>query len=223
MADPIELVPGRELSIEQLVVEYHAVLYRYAFRLSGSVSDAEDLSQQVFLIAQQKASQVREQGNMRAWLFTVLRNCYLKNCRRNIPVPAANLDLDIESVADELEVSEFDEQLLQAAIGELADEFKLVVLMFYFEEQSYREIAEALDIPIGTVMSRLSRAKGYLRRRLSQHELDDREPQPSKFNTNTLKSSQSENDQSNNIIEPLKTDKPATPHARVQGLKMAKP
>jgi RNA polymerase sigma-70 factor (ECF subfamily) len=61
---------------------------------------------------------------------------------------------------------------LQAAINELADEFKLVVMMFYFEGLSYRQIADQLHLPLGTVMSRLSRAKGHLRARL--FETDER-------------------------------------------------
>jgi RNA polymerase sigma-70 factor (ECF subfamily) len=81
---------------------------------------------------------------------------------------AANvIDLNVDEVAGTPEVDEVDREQLAAALTELPDEFRLVVLMFYFEELSYQEIAESLDIPIGTVMSRLSRAKGHLRQRLS--------------------------------------------------------
>ncbi len=69
---------------------------------------------------------------------------------------------------DELLEPDIDSEALQAAIGSLGDEFRIVVLMFYFEHCSYRKIAEALDIPLGTVMSRLARAKGYLRRSLGE-------------------------------------------------------
>jgi RNA polymerase sigma-70 factor, ECF subfamily len=156
--------------IAQLVADHHAVLYRYAYRLSGSVADAEDLTQQVFLIAQQKLDQVRDPHKARSWLFTVLRNCYLKNCRRPPPRTASSSELDLytvpEAVSDQ-DDQEIDGDQLQAAIGTLADEFKLVVLLFYFEHRSYREIAELLDVPLGTVMSRLARAKAQLRRVLS--------------------------------------------------------
>ena len=160
------------LSIAQLVEEHHAVLYRYAYRLTGSVADAEDLSQQVFLIAQEKVDQVRQEACVRGWLFAVLRNAWFKRQRKRQPVRAADLDLNIDNIAEELpsEVA-IDPEQVQAAINELADEFKSVLLLFYFENCSYREIAKQLDLPLGTVMSRLSRAKGHLRARLFEPEL----------------------------------------------------
>ncbi len=139
-------------------------LYRYAYRLSGSVHDAEDLTQQTFLVAREKLSQVREAEHVRGWLCTVLRNCYLRGFRQHVPTPAANLELKMDDVAEEADESPIDSEQLQAALGQLPADFRLVLLMFYFEESSYREIANALAIPLGTVMSRLARAKNYLRR-----------------------------------------------------------
>src|SRR5688572_30030058 len=72
-ASPSDCLAG-PLSIESLVLEHHAVLYRYAFRLTGRVQDAEDLVQQTFLAAQQKLDQLRSVETARAWLFTILRN-----------------------------------------------------------------------------------------------------------------------------------------------------
>jgi RNA polymerase sigma-70 factor (ECF subfamily) len=85
-------------------------------------------------------------------------------------VAAANLELDVEAIPDILPEDEIDSDLLQLAIDELKDDYKLVLVMFYFEECSYKEIAAKLSIPIGTVMSRLARAKGHLRARLFQAE-----------------------------------------------------
>jgi len=154
------------VEIGTLVTEHHEALYRYAYRLSGSVPDAEDLTQQVFLVAQQKLPQLRDGQNARRWLYTILRHCYLKGFRRRVPVPAASLALDIENVAQEVIEREIDEERLQAALDELPENFKVVLMLFYFERRPYREIAKQLDLPIGTVMSRLSRAKGHLRQRL---------------------------------------------------------
>ena len=90
-------------------------------------------------------------------------------------MPAGGLEIDINSVPDrateespasETDIEPIGPEQLQAAIDELPDEFRIPVLMFYFEDSSYREIAEQLDLPPGTVMSRLSRAKSHLRRRL---------------------------------------------------------
>ncbi len=162
--------------VGQLVSDYHQALYRYAFRLAGSAADAEDLTQQVFLIAQQKLDQLRDANCVRAWLFTVLRNCYLKTRRQRVPLPAAAVELDINLVPDAVTANDIDSERLQAAINSLDDDFKVTLLLFYFEHRSYREIAEVLEIPIGTVMSRLARAKSRLRQQLGEPD-DQRPPQ----------------------------------------------
>ena len=154
------------LDMRTLVGDHHRDVYRYAYRLTGRVADAEDLTQQTFLIAQQRLHQVRQPERVLSWLFAVLRTCYLKSERKFVPLPATGIELDVDSIPDGTAEKTIDEELLQAAIDELPDEFKLVLVMFYFEECSYKEIAEKLQIPIGTVMSRLTRAKGRLRARL---------------------------------------------------------
>jgi RNA polymerase sigma-70 factor (ECF subfamily) len=160
------------VNIEALVAEHHAGLYRYAFRLTGAQCDAEDLTQQTFLAAQQKLDQLRDPQNSRGWLFTILRNCYRKNARKRTPWVAASLDLDMDSIPQVHNEIGIDEEQLQKAINDLPDEFKLVLLMFYFEQCSYREIAQRLDVPPGTVMSRLARAKRHLRSRLFDSHAD---------------------------------------------------
>lgn len=74
--------------------------------------------------------------------------------------------MSVEEIADRHVDDDIDRERLQLALDELPDEYRLVVAMFYFEELSYKEIASELELPIGTVMSRLSRAKGRLRHRL---------------------------------------------------------
>ena len=161
------------IDLPSLVAAHHAAMYRYAYRLSGCAAEAEDLTQQAFLIAQRKLHQLRETERAGAWLFAVLRSCFLKSLRRQRPTTAAALNLEVEQFAGPTPaVDEFDRERLAAALADLPDEFRLVVLMFYFEELSYQEIAEQLEIPIGTVMSRLSRAKGHLRKRLGDMECD---------------------------------------------------
>lgn len=154
-----------------LVADHHAALYRYAYRLSGSAADAEDLVQQTFLTAAAKLDQVRSAEGVRSWLYAVLRNTWLKSCRKRGPVRAGDLDLALESIPEELpETPLVDREELQAALDGLPEEFKIVVLMFYYEHCSYQEIADKLGLPIGTVMSRLSRAKSQLRVRLFPDE-----------------------------------------------------
>jgi RNA polymerase sigma-70 factor, ECF subfamily len=156
------------LDIAQLVADHHQALYRYAYRLTGSQADAEDLTQQAFLVAHQRSDQVRQREHIRGWLTAIVRNCYLKTCRRREPLSAASIDLDINTVAAEPLPEAIDSAQLQSAINELDDDFKTVIVLFYFEFRSYRTIAALLDIPEGTVMSRLARAKAHLRRRLAQ-------------------------------------------------------
>ena len=169
------------LDIAQLVAAYHAAVYRYAFRLTGSAADAEDLTQQTFLIAQQRLNQIREPDKADRWLFAVLRSCFLKNRRRRNPVSAANLELEIENIPEPPSAVEaIDGELLQQVLNELPDEYRLVVVMFYFEECSYKEIAKQLDIPIGTVMSRLHRGRARIRTHLEGNGFDPRSGSPDK-------------------------------------------
>ena len=151
-------------AIGRLVDEHHRVLFAYAYRLTGAIPDAEDLTQQTFLTAQEKLGQLRSPASVRSWLFTILRNHFLKDCQKKRPQAACNLDLNINSVPDTIpREDEIDREKLQLALDELAPNYRLVLTMFYFEDCSYREIAERLDMPMGTVMSRLARAKGHLR------------------------------------------------------------
>lgn len=155
-----------QVDIEHLVHEHHADVYRYARRLCGQVADAEDLVQQAFLSAQRKLDQLREPCKARAWLLAITRNCFLKSCRKRRPQASSALEFDLDQIPLPAEDSAVDADALQEAVQELPEEFRVVVLMFYFEFLSYREIAQQLDVPIGTVMSRLARAKKYLRQRL---------------------------------------------------------
>lgn len=155
-------------SLAELIETFHAPLYRYAFRLTGQTADAEDLTQQAFLVAQRKRHQIREAERAGAWLFAVLRSCYLKSKRKNSPTTLGDGSMEDFEAVESSALHVLDREKLQAALLDLPDEFRVVVLMFYFEELSYKEIAEQVGIPIGTVMSRLSRAKNHLRSRLGE-------------------------------------------------------
>jgi RNA polymerase sigma-70 factor (ECF subfamily) len=158
------------MDIAQLVADYHQAVYRYAYRLTGTVADAEDLTQQAFLVAHDKLGQLREDGKARSWLFAILRNHFLKQCRKELPTVAADLQLNIDNIPDAGYKSEIDQERLQQVLDELPEKYRTVLVMFYFEDVGYREMAEALGVPIGTIMSRLARAKGVLRSRLLDAE-----------------------------------------------------
>ena len=152
--------------LAELARAHHAAVYRYAYRLCGNATEAEDLTQQTFLIAVRKVHQMREADRACSWLLAVVRSCFLKSLRKLRPVAVGGLEEEPEQTDGTPELDEVDRERLTAALTDLPGEFRVVVLMFYFEELSYQEIASELEIPIGTVMSRLSRAKGHLRRRL---------------------------------------------------------
>lgn len=153
------------LTLFDLVERHYALLYRYAYRLTGSEADAEDLTQQTFLIAQSKLDQLREADRAKSWLCTILRNVYLKELRGPSCVPAGSLESIVEPEWRGAE-PEFDQEQLQNVLNDLPEEYRTPLILFYFQEFSYKEIAEQMGVPAGTVMSRLSRGKAYLRQRL---------------------------------------------------------
>jgi RNA polymerase sigma-70 factor (ECF subfamily) len=157
--------------LAQLVAEHHEAVFRWAFRLCGSTTDAEDLTQQTFLTAGRCWNQLRDRAAARAWLSAILRTCFLKSVRRRRPLAAADHELDLDHLPGPApEPSAVDSERLQQALDALSPEARVILNLFYFEDRSYREIAAALEIPVGTVMSRLSRAKEQLRRRLAERE-----------------------------------------------------
>jgi len=160
-------LPGSPKVIQRLVEENADALYRYAYRLSGSSADAEDLVQDTFCKAQQRLSQLRDPSRARPWLFSILRNAYLHQLRAARSQPCVSLEA-AGDVAEPLPESlpEVDPEQLQQALNELPEVYRTPIILFYFEEFSYRDVAEQMDLPIGTVMSRLARAKSYLRARL---------------------------------------------------------
>jgi RNA polymerase sigma-70 factor (ECF subfamily) len=153
--------------VERLVDEHYLALYRYAFRLSGAAADAEDLTQEAFCKAQANIAQLRDAARARPWLFSILRNAYLHRRRSDKTVPMVSLD----GVGDVAEVAagplpDVDPEQLQRALDDLAEVYRTPIILYYFEDFTYRDIAEQMDLPIGTVMSRLARAKAWLRSRL---------------------------------------------------------
>jgi RNA polymerase sigma-70 factor (ECF subfamily) len=159
--------PGSPATVQRLVDEHYVALYRYAFRLSGSAGDAEDLTQEAFCKAQLNLAQLRDPTRAKPWLFSILRRAFLHRVRAErqqhcIPLEGVG-DLP-ERLPDPL--PEIDPEQLQRALDELPEVFRTPILLYYFEDFSYRDIAEQMDLPLGTVMSRLARAKTHLRTRL---------------------------------------------------------
>lgn len=155
------------LNVAELVDLHYQALFRYAYRLAGSASDAEDLTQETFCKAQAHWRQLRDPSQARAWLFSILRNAYLQRCRHKKQACEVPLE-DLLEEAQEPLLSPWpvEPERLQDALHRLPEEFRTPIILYYFEEFSYKEIADQMAVPIGTVMSRLSRAKAWLRQHL---------------------------------------------------------
>jgi RNA polymerase sigma-70 factor (ECF subfamily) len=161
--------PGSKRQVQKLVEEHYGSLYCYAYRLCGSAQDAEDLTQDTFCQAQLKLGQLRDIHRAKPWLFSILRNAYLHRLRASKVARSISLNGvgEIPERAPEA-LPEIDPAHLQQALNELPEVFRTPIILYYFEDFSYRDIADQMDLPLGTVMSRLARAKAHLRARLAQ-------------------------------------------------------
>ena len=164
-------LPGGQRAVQRLVDEHYEALYRYAYGLSGAADQAADLTQETFCKAHAQLSQLRDPQRAKPWLYSILRNAYLHRARSE----RQHRVLPLESVAELNELPpdpfpEIEPEKLQAALNDLPEGFRTPLLLFYFQEFSYRDIAAQMDLPIGTVMSRLARAKAFLRERLAPAE-----------------------------------------------------
>ncbi len=149
-----------------LVDAHYAPLYRFALSLARNQADAGDLVQQTFYIWATKGHALREAAKAKTWLFTTLYREFLRGRRREArstsleDLPPGGSELAAEEVD---RVARLDAGVVMAALQEVDEIFRAPLTLFYLEELSYAEIAAALEVPIGTVMSRLSRGKAQLR------------------------------------------------------------
>ena len=157
--------------------EYLDGLYGYAIVLSHNRAEAEDLVQETCLRALRAIGGLRADGSVKGWLFAILRNIWLNQLRQSRTAPdLIELDADDDGAnepADEAEdpysayANRVEREQVRAAIQQLPQEFREIILLREYEELSYQEIAALLDCPPGTVMSRLARARSKLRDLLS--------------------------------------------------------
>jgi RNA polymerase sigma-70 factor, ECF subfamily len=169
--------PGDAFAKHELGGEYVDGLYGYAMVLTRNRAEAEDLVQETYVRALGAVGRLREDSNVKGWLFTILRNLWFNELRKRRSSPAI-VDIDgddytahslVENTrnAHELFVSNEDSYIVRSAINDLPVEFREIILLREFEELSYQEIADVLGCPAGTVMSRLGRARAKLRTALA--------------------------------------------------------
>jgi RNA polymerase sigma factor (sigma-70 family) len=156
---------AHELNLEAVVGRFYASLYRFALSLTKNEVEAGDLTQQTFFILAQRSYQIRDSSKVKCWLFTTLRREFLRTLRVQSSHPHVEFRQEIHDgpsmSADALRA--LDAKIVLDALTQIEPTYRTAVELFYLSEMSYREIAEALEIPIGTVMSRLSRGKDQLK------------------------------------------------------------
>jgi len=158
------------LDFEGLVARYYGPLYQFAFSLTRSEADACDLTQQTFYVWANKGHQLRDSEKVKTWLFTTLHRQFLESRRRQIRFPHQEL----EAAETELPVllpsaiSQLDTALVLTMLGRVDEVFQAPVSLFYLQDHSYKEIAEILELPLGTVKSRISRGIGQLQKLLAK-------------------------------------------------------
>src|ERR1051326_544771 len=175
---------GEQGAFDKLVRAYEKRVYNLAYRLSGHYDEANDISVDAFIRVFQALKLFRGEANFSTWLFRIVTNVYLDRRKRTRNKQHLSLEEYIEleenSVARQIEdpsptPSEVAEQrerhdVLQSAIASLPDYQRAMVVLYHTEGLSYDEIASVMELPIGTVKSRLNRARLMLREKLEPHK-----------------------------------------------------
>ncbi|MFA6240252.1 MAG: sigma-70 family RNA polymerase sigma factor [Candidatus Hydrogenedentales bacterium] len=181
MADTAQEALPRSPEFEKLVLEHMDMLYAVALRHTRNTADALDLTQNTILKALRFHGKFEKGTYIKAWLLTILRNTFINEYRRKArrppfveltgAEPAADTSPDPEIRYDPInksssEMMELLDDEVKNAVESLPDDFRQAVIMADLEDMSYKEIAEKMDCPLGTVMSRLYRGRKLLREQL---------------------------------------------------------
>lgn len=153
----------------ELVDAHYQALYRFGYSLTRSPDRAADLVQETFCIWAVKNSQLRDRSKAKTWLFTTLHREFLGQRRKMVRFSDEPIDenaLGVEAGGENDAERQMDGQRAVELLREMDGIYQAPLALFYLQQHSYKEIAEILDVPIGTVMSRLSRGKELLRKRM---------------------------------------------------------
>src|SRR4029077_4392137 len=162
-----------DIEFENLVRLYYRDLYRFGLSLTGSEADAADLTQETFYIWAKTGDTAHKAGSVKSWLFTTLHREFLKTRRRRNRFSTESIGEGPERLPNvQADCAErVDSRTLLRILGEITEDFRAPLVLYYMEDLSYKEIADVLALPLGTVQSRIARAKIQLLRRLSDTNL----------------------------------------------------
>jgi RNA polymerase sigma-70 factor, ECF subfamily len=150
---------------EAIVSEYYEPLFRFAMSLTRTESDALDLTQHTFQVWARKGHQLRDITKVKTWLYTTLHRAYLHTRRRQSRFPHQ----DLEEVIDQLPAvspvlsDRVDSLQVLPALAKVHETYQAAVALYYLEDYAYKDIAFILDVPVGTVKSRIARGIAQLR------------------------------------------------------------
>ncbi len=151
---------------EQIVSLYYEALYRFAFSLTRMEADASDLTQQTFYIWATKGHQLRDRSKVKSFLFTILHREFLNLRRRAVRFPHFELsdaEDDLPTILPEM-VNTLDAAQVLEFLAQVQEPYQAALSLFYLEDYSYKEIADILEVPLGTVRSRISRGMAQLQK-----------------------------------------------------------
>ena len=150
---------------EAIVSEHYEPLFRFAMSLTRAEADAWDLTQQTFYVWATKGHQLRDISKVKTWLFTTLHRAFLVARRKQIRFPRQ----DLEEVSEQLPApslalaNQVDSAPVLSALARVDEIYQAAVALFYLEDWSYQDIAAVLEVPVGTVKSRIARGIAQLR------------------------------------------------------------
>jgi RNA polymerase sigma-70 factor (ECF subfamily) len=169
--DKWERLNAREAEFEAVAMPHRDDLFRIATRMTRDRARAEDAVQEAFLQAWKSFDKFQQGTNCKAWLFRILFYCVQHQRRKWFRFPTSGESDEIlrnTVAAPEPQAETLSDEAIRDALDSLPEDYRAVALLVDVEEFAYREAAEILRVPIGTVMSRLSRARGMLRGRLAE-------------------------------------------------------
>lgn len=173
---------AKQRAFEKEALPHSNLLYNYALRMTNNTADAEDLLQETFLKAYRFWDQYEQGTNIRAWLFRILKNSFINRYRKESKEPETVDFDDVQNYYTSLKDDSAEpgeskqnwfagllEDDVAQAVADLPDDFRTVVILCDIEGLTYEEIADFVDVPLGTVRSRLHRGRRLLREKLLQY------------------------------------------------------